>query len=112
MVVGLGVVLVALVGEDGFLAGFQIGFNFGMDMLAADDESVGIVDGGLGESEVVGFLEGLEVLGTHSRHLHLLLESGSERLIKGVVVNGIDDFRVAEQRVVFRRGSTFQVERH
>ena len=42
-------VVFALIGEDGFLTILEVGFNFGMDVLAADVEAVGLVDGGLGK---------------------------------------------------------------
>ena len=93
LVVGLGVVFLALIGQDGFLDVFQIVRNLGMDMLAADDEAVGIVDGALGEGEVVGFLERLEVLGVDARQLHLFLEAGAEFLAEGVVVDGVNHLR-------------------
>ena len=101
LVVSLGIVFVALIGQNGFLAVFQIGFNLRMDVFAADDEAVGIVDGGLGEGEVIGFLEGLEVFGAYARNFHLLLETRAEHLIKSIVVDGINDFRVAVQGIVF-----------
>ena len=90
IIVGRGVVFFALIGQNRFLAILQIIHNLGMDVLASDDEAVGIVDGTLGEGEVVGLFEALQVLGVDARQLHFLLKARTEFLIKSIVVNGVN----------------------
>jgi len=112
LVVRLAVVRGFLDGQDGLRAVLQVFLDFGVDVLCGDDDAVGIVDGGLGQVDVVGLLEILEVLGVHARQFHLLVEAGVESLFKSIVVNRVDDFCFVEERVVADVHGTFDVDGH
>lgn len=92
LVVSLCVVF-ALIGQNGLLAALQVVLNGRMDVFTADDETVSIVDGSLGDGEVVGFLKEFEVFGVDARQFHFLVETRAERFAEGIVINGIDDLR-------------------
>ena len=86
-ITGLGIVHLLGIGEDGLLHRLQMGFDFGMQLLGAYHDAVGIVDGGLGQTDLVGLLEVFEVFGIHARQLHLLVEASSEALLETVVID-------------------------
>ena len=112
IVAGLGVVYLFLIREYWLLDRLQIRFKLGVEVLGADHDAVGIVDGGLGEVHVVGLLEILEVFGCHARQLHLLVEACPEVLGESIVINGIDDLRLVEERVVADIHGALDVDRH
>ena len=100
IVAGLGVMHLFLVRQHRLLDCLQIFLNLGIKAFGADHDAVGIINGGLGQVDVVGFLEILEVLGRHTGQLHLLVKARLEVYGKFIVVNRIDDLRLVEERVV------------
>ena len=112
LVVRLAIMCGFLEGQDRFVEILEIFRDFGVDVLAGDDDAVGVVDGGLGQVDVVSLLEILQVFGIHARKLHFLVEAGVEAFLEGVVIYRIDDFGLVEERVVADVHGTLDVDRH
>ena len=61
LIVGLRIMHLILIKQGGFVECLQMFLDFGMDMLTADDDTVGIINGCLGKVDIIGFLKILEV---------------------------------------------------
>ena len=104
--------LLVLIRQDGLAAGFEVFLDFRVDFLAADDDAVGIIDGGFRQADIIGLLEMLKVFGIQSWQFQFLVETGFQRFGKVIIINGIDDFRFVEQRIVPDGKGTLDVNRH
>ena len=111
-VASLRIMHLLLIGENRLLDGLQMGLNLRMKVVGADHDAVGIVDGGLGQVDVIAFLEIFEVFGRHAWQFHHLVKARLEVLLEAVVIDGVNNFRLVEERVVADIHGTLDVDWH